>query len=57
MKIKFYNPTNKDEILTFTTDNYGYDAIKDVYFFIDKFNVKQEFAKNLFIGTENQVTK
>ena len=57
MKIKFYDPINKQKILTFTADSYGFNAAKNVYFFKDKFGVYQEFVKELFIGTETNRTE
>jgi hypothetical protein len=52
IRIKFRDPLDKTKILTFTTKEYSFDVNKNVYVFVDKFGVRQEWVKDLFIGTE-----
>lgn len=53
IKIKFRDPINQDKILTFTTDKYEYNGEKEIYYFTDKYGVKWEWRKDLYIGTES----
>jgi len=57
MKIKFYDPLNRDKILTFTTDSYKFDGEKRIYYFTDKFGTKWEWKEEFYIGTESNRTE